>query len=94
MDLSSEERAPDWAGRLERTPFAAAWAKGAPLVIAEGETPQLSLATPAALAAFGVASKDELERILFGAEGFASRRLRRLATETPPDSAPRLEILR
>ncbi len=94
MDLVSGTSEPEWASRLDRTPFAAALATGAPLIVARGEPPRLAFATPSALAAFGVADPRELEPILFSGSGFASRRLLRLAAETPVNTAPRLELLR
>ena len=94
MDLESGPSEPGWTGRLERTPFAAALATGAPLIVARGQPPRLAFATPSALAAFGVADARELEPILFSGQGFASRRLLRLAAETPVNAAPRLELLR
>ena len=94
MDLTAGAIDPTWAGRLERTPFASALAKGAPLIVARGDPPQIVFATPSALASFRVAGARELEQVLFENNGLASRRLRRLASETPLDASPRLELLR
>ena len=66
---------PLWAERLARTPFAAALARGAPMFVACGEPPQVAFATPAALAAFGVADARALETVLFAADSLGSSRL-------------------
>ena len=93
MELGSAD-ATLWGARLAGGPFAAALAKGAPLFVACGDPPQLVFATPAALAAFGVADAGALAAILFAADSLSARRLRRLAAETPVDAPPRLEMLR
>jgi PAS domain S-box-containing protein len=69
-------------------------AKGAPLFVACGDPPQVVFATPAALAAFGVADARSLEAALFVPGSPSARRLRRLAAETPAEAPPRLEMLR
>jgi PAS domain S-box-containing protein len=93
MELSSAgER--DWAGRLARTPFADALAKGAALIVARGEPPEVEFATPAALALFDANDARALGRILFAADSLGSRRLLLLVREIAPDASPRLERLR
>jgi len=85
---------PLWAERLARTPFAAALARGAPMFVACGEPPQVAFATPAALAAFGVADARALETVLFAADSLGSRRLLRLAAGMAEETPARLETLR
>ena len=83
-----------WAGRLARTPFAFAQAKGAPLFVASGEPPHIVFATPSALAAFGAPDLRALDSALLANDGLAARRLLRLAAEMTEDAPARLEMLR
>jgi PAS domain S-box-containing protein len=94
MELAFADAATLWAGRLARTPFASALAKGAPLFVACGDPSQVTFATPAALAVFGAADARALGAVLFAPDSLSARRLRRLAAETPEDAPPRLEMLR
>jgi len=82
------------AAALASGPFAAAWARGAPVVVAVGSPPRASFATPAALALVGVGALADLDAALLAAESPGARRLRRLAEVLTPGGAPRLESLR
>ncbi len=94
MELGSADAEPKWAGRLARTPFAAALAKGAPLIVASGDPAHVEFATPAALTAFGVADVGALGRVLFASDNLSSRRLLRLSQDMAVDGPARLELLR
>ncbi|HEY1945298.1 MAG TPA: ATP-binding protein [Roseiarcus sp.] len=84
----------DVAALLAGSPFADRLARGAPLIVAVGQPPQVEFATPAVLALFGVASREALEAVVFRAESPGARRLRRLAESLPPGKPPRMESLR
>ena len=84
----------DVAALLASSPFADRLARGAPLIVAVGQPAQVEFATPAALALFGVASREALEAIAFGADSPGARRLRRLAESLPAGKPPRMESLR
>ena len=79
---------------LARGPFAAASARGAALVVGEGDPPRVAFATPAALATFGVKDLAALDAVLFDAASPGARRLRHLMNALPLGGAPRLESLR
>ncbi len=94
MESGPNAAEPAWAGRLARTPFAVALAKGAPLFVAKGEPPHIVFANPAALAAFGAPDLRALDTALLVNDGLAAHRLRRLAAEMTEEAPPRLEMLR
>ncbi len=94
MELGPTVAESEWAGRLARTPFAAALARGAPLFVAKGEPPHIIFATSAALVAFGAPDLRALDTALLVNDGLAAHRLRRLAAELSEDAPARLEMLR
>ena len=84
----------DISALLAKSPFAAAAARGAALVVGAGEPARVVFATPAALATFGARDIAALDAALFGADSPGARRLRQLMRALPVGAPPRLESLR
>ena len=84
----------DVAAALADGPFAAALARGAPLIIVAGSPATVLFATPAALELLAADSCETLETALISAQSPGARRLRRLAETLPIGGAPRRELLR
>jgi PAS domain S-box-containing protein len=83
----------DIVDHLRASPFAEAFASGAPLFVAGGEPLQLTYCNASMLELFGAAGPVELSVALLSGDSQGARRLRHLAA-APPHGAPRLELLR
>ncbi|HLJ71333.1 MAG TPA: histidine kinase dimerization/phospho-acceptor domain-containing protein [Roseiarcus sp.] len=79
---------------LAGTPFSAALAAGAPLLVAAVDPPRLVYASDAAKALFGAATLDEIGEAAMKGASPGARRLRDLGRLLPIGAPPRLELLR
>jgi len=78
---------------LLASPFAEAFLRNAPLLVAGGKPARLAYCNRSALELFAVAGQTELFTVVLAGDSQGAHRFRRIAND-PPEGAPRIELLR